>query len=518
MLGADGGAPRPCKIKASPGSALRSGRRRRRMLPACRQPVRCPGRGGRGALLGRAGRAFVPVRRVARAGRGARARRGAGRSAAPGAALCGRVRRAQARVEGGACAELHGPHAARRRGPLAAGGARARCSTPARPRAGGGCSSDAVRARRQVTLHLDEPAPSGPSGTDHQRRLAALAAAVARFETEVAPGIAAAPPASLDDLRLRMPALRPVGCWWSGCAPRLFKSPPLLCPRARTAKPRRAARAQVRQPGRHIGGGPAAAAVLRLQHRALLLAGVPRGGLARGPQGRLPARAQARLTGAAARRPPGARAQGGVACRPMHEPAAASRVAAQRAPARGSAAARRAQAPAWSAARALRARPLPAGAMRSSLVDVSFAPLWRGARRDCAPLRRLARALDAPRCRLGGGPGHPLEGRVLLTVPGMSRRLWAGPGQTCVHFCEAGSRRSLTCKRHARGTCSGAWRRRRNSLVQRMQDDWCSVTSANQGRHRHARRAKAAGTSTQAPGSGGESARHAPHVQGSAPG
>jgi len=58
--------------------------------------------------------------------------------------------------------------------------------------------------------------------------------------------------------------------------------------------------AQVPQPVRRDGGGPAAAAVLRLQHRALLLGGVPESRLARGPQGRMPAPARARLTGAAA--------------------------------------------------------------------------------------------------------------------------------------------------------------------------------------------------------------------------
>ena len=49
----------------------------------------------------------------------------------------------------------------------------------------------------------------------------ATAAALARFEAEVAPGIAAEaqPNLSLEDLRLATPALRPVGCWWSGCAP-----------------------------------------------------------------------------------------------------------------------------------------------------------------------------------------------------------------------------------------------------------------------------------------------------------
>jgi len=49
--------------------------------------------------------------------------------------------------------------------------------------------------------------------------MAALAAAVARFEAEVVPHIAAEaqPEASLEDLRLRTPALHPVGCWCSGC-------------------------------------------------------------------------------------------------------------------------------------------------------------------------------------------------------------------------------------------------------------------------------------------------------------
>jgi len=48
-----------------------------------------------------------------------------------------------------------------------------------------------------------------------------MVAAVARFEAEVAPHIAAEaqPEASLEDLRLRTPALRPMGCWCTGCAP-----------------------------------------------------------------------------------------------------------------------------------------------------------------------------------------------------------------------------------------------------------------------------------------------------------
>ncbi len=133
----------------------------------------------------------------------------------------------------------------------------------------------------------------------------------------------------------------------------------------------RGVRAQVRQPVRRVGGRPADAAVLRLQHRALLLAGVPQGGLARGAQGRVPAPASARLTGAAARRPPAAHAPCAAACRLMCsvELVAASfalvpthvgvrqRAGVQRLVLRG--------AGARSAARAVCARPLPAGAMRT---------------------------------------------------------------------------------------------------------------------------------------------------------
>jgi hypothetical protein len=50
-----------------------------------------------------------------------------------------------------------------------------------------------------------------------------MTAAVVRFEATVAPHIAAEalPEAGLDGLRLQAPALRPVGCWWAGCAPPL---------------------------------------------------------------------------------------------------------------------------------------------------------------------------------------------------------------------------------------------------------------------------------------------------------
>ncbi len=64
-----------------------------------------------------------------------------------------------------------------------------------------------------------DAAPSEQSRPADQQLLAAMAAAVARFEAEVAPHVAAEaqPEASLEDLRLRTPALRPVGCWCMRC-------------------------------------------------------------------------------------------------------------------------------------------------------------------------------------------------------------------------------------------------------------------------------------------------------------
>jgi hypothetical protein len=149
--------------------------------------------------------------------------------------------------------------------------------------------------------------PGAPrDGRPVTAQLATAAAAVTRFEAETAPHIAAeAPtPASLEDLRLQTPALRPVGCWWLGyaCAAsgrmRACSTAPVNARKALLHE--RVMYAQVPGPVRRDGGGPAAAAVLRLQHRALLLRGVPEGGLARGPQGRVPAPASAPLTGAAA--------------------------------------------------------------------------------------------------------------------------------------------------------------------------------------------------------------------------
>jgi len=60
------------------------------------------------------------------------------------------------------------------------------------------------------------------SKTESRARIVTAAAAVARFEAETAPRIAAEPPqASLEDLRLQMPVLRPLGCWCMECAPAL---------------------------------------------------------------------------------------------------------------------------------------------------------------------------------------------------------------------------------------------------------------------------------------------------------
>ncbi len=68
-----------------------------------------------------------------------------------------------------------------------------------------------------------DAAQSRPSSTDDP---GTTAAAVARFEAEVAPRIAAEAlsEASLEDLRLQTPALRPVGCGCTECAQ---LSPPL---------------------------------------------------------------------------------------------------------------------------------------------------------------------------------------------------------------------------------------------------------------------------------------------------
>jgi hypothetical protein len=62
-----------------------------------------------------------------------------------------------------------------------------------------------------------DAAQSRPTSTDDPRT---TAAAIARFEATVAPHIATEPlsEATLEDLRLQMPALRPVGCWCTECA------------------------------------------------------------------------------------------------------------------------------------------------------------------------------------------------------------------------------------------------------------------------------------------------------------
>ena len=52
-------------------------------------------------------------------------------------------------------------------------------------------------------------------------QLADMAAFAALYEHSTAEEVAeeAQPEAGLEDLRLRTPALRPVGCWCTGCAP-----------------------------------------------------------------------------------------------------------------------------------------------------------------------------------------------------------------------------------------------------------------------------------------------------------
>jgi len=84
--------------------------------------------------------------------------------------------------------------------------ARGLASTPPPPAQAAAASrgaSDAALPQTATPLHLDT-----------------AMAAVARFEAEVAPGIAAEAlsEASLEDLRLQAPALRPMGCWSTGCA------------------------------------------------------------------------------------------------------------------------------------------------------------------------------------------------------------------------------------------------------------------------------------------------------------
>ena len=78
---------------------------------------------------------------------------------------------------------------------------------------------------------MNYAAPSEQSSAADQQLLAAMAAAVARFEAEVAPHVAAEaqPEDSLEDLRLRTPALRPVGCWCMGCGALQNAALPVRC-------------------------------------------------------------------------------------------------------------------------------------------------------------------------------------------------------------------------------------------------------------------------------------------------
>jgi len=86
---------------------------------------------------------------------------------------------------------------------------------------GSSWSADAARAGRQDCPLLDYCTPPvEPSSNEVQGASFTLVAAVARFEAEAAQRIPAdtLPEASLEDLRLQTPALRPVGCWCMGCA------------------------------------------------------------------------------------------------------------------------------------------------------------------------------------------------------------------------------------------------------------------------------------------------------------
>jgi len=69
---------------------------------------------------------------------------------------------------------------------------------------------------------VDGAPPQEPSSRPFEGALAIMASAFAAFDAEVAPRIPAdgLSPVSQEDLRLKTPALRPVGCWWSGCAAR----------------------------------------------------------------------------------------------------------------------------------------------------------------------------------------------------------------------------------------------------------------------------------------------------------
>ena len=115
--------------------------------------------------------------------------------------------------------------------------------------------------------------------------------------------------ASLEDLRQQAPALCPCGLLDHGArrsrrAPAQSRPPVLTnadgAPAMAEALARwRAVPARVPRPVRRDADAPAAASVLRLQHRALLLASVPEGSLARVPQVHVPAPASAHLAGAA---------------------------------------------------------------------------------------------------------------------------------------------------------------------------------------------------------------------------
>jgi len=99
------------------------------------------------------------------------------------------------------CGAARGPHCAARR--------------PACARMQGPLGRGAAAAAAACGL-----VPSGPRASAVDQ-LADMAAFAALYEHSTAEEVAeeAQPEAGLEDLRLRTPALRPVGCWCTGCAP-----------------------------------------------------------------------------------------------------------------------------------------------------------------------------------------------------------------------------------------------------------------------------------------------------------
>jgi len=229
MLGADGGdgAARPCEAEALPSGAVGDDGKGCPLegspcdAPALAAEARLAAAlGGLASLCGASRALAAALVRAGALGAALRlARRSVDACAAPERERELRAALAACRMDGVLrAAKGHSP---------AVVCARPAARLPTLAQAGA-VSLSSAGAARQAALQLDVPALTEPSSTASQRRLAAMAAAIVCFEAEVAPGVAAdAPPqASLDDLRLATPALHPMGCWWSGCAPRPPPAPP----------------------------------------------------------------------------------------------------------------------------------------------------------------------------------------------------------------------------------------------------------------------------------------------------